>query len=35
MADAFLQAGFSEEEVVTMAVTNTRAIAGLAVPARA
>jgi hypothetical protein len=29
MADAFLQAGFSEEEVVTMAVTNTRAIAGL------
>lgn len=30
MADAFLAAGFSEEEVVTMAVTNTRAIAGLA-----
>jgi hypothetical protein len=29
MADAFLDAGFSEEEVVTMAVTNTRAIAGL------
>jgi hypothetical protein len=29
MADAFLEAGFSEEEVVTMAVTNTRAIAGL------
>lgn len=29
MADAFLDAGFSEEEVVTMAVTNTREIAGL------
>lgn len=29
MADRFLEAGFSEEEVVTMAVTNTRRIAGL------
>jgi hypothetical protein len=29
MVDAFLEAGFSEEEVITMAVTNTRAIAGL------
>jgi hypothetical protein len=35
MADAFLAAGFSEEEVLTMAVTNTRAIAGLEVLARA
>jgi hypothetical protein len=35
MADAFLDAGFSEEEVVTMAVTNTRAIAGLEALARA
>jgi len=29
MADRFLEAGFSEEEVRTMAVTNTRRIAGL------
>ena len=29
MADRFLEAGFSEEEVRTMAVTNTRALAGL------
>jgi hypothetical protein len=29
MADRFLGAGFSEEEVRTMAVTNTRALAGL------
>jgi hypothetical protein len=29
MADAFLDAGFSEEEVRTMAVVNTRRIAGL------
>jgi hypothetical protein len=29
MADRFLQAGFSEEEVVTMAVTNTRRVAGV------
>jgi hypothetical protein len=29
MADRFLEAGFSEEEVVTMAVTNTRRLAGL------
>jgi hypothetical protein len=29
MADRFLEAGFSEEEVRTMAVTNTRWIAGL------
>jgi hypothetical protein len=29
MADAFLDAGFSEEEVRTMAVTNTRRVAGL------
>jgi hypothetical protein len=28
MADRFLAAGFSEEEVVTMAVTNTRRLAG-------
>ena len=28
MADQFLAAGFSEEEVVTMAVTNTRRLAG-------
>jgi hypothetical protein len=30
MADRLLEAGFSEDEVVTMAVTNTRLIAGLA-----
>ncbi|UGS34352.1 DUF6282 family protein [Capillimicrobium parvum] len=29
MADRFLEAGFSDEEVATMAVTNTRRIAGL------
>jgi hypothetical protein len=29
MADRFLEAGFSEEEVRTMAVTNTRRLAGL------
>jgi hypothetical protein len=29
MADRFLEAGFTEEEVVTMAVTNTRRLAGL------
>ena len=29
MADHFLEAGFSDEEVRTMAVTNTRALAGL------
>jgi hypothetical protein len=29
MADAFLQAGFSDEEVRTMAVTNTRLVSGL------
>jgi hypothetical protein len=29
MADRFLEAGFSEEEVETMAVTNTRRLAGL------
>ena len=27
-ADQFLEAGFSEEEVLTMAVTNTRRLAG-------
>jgi hypothetical protein len=30
MADAFLDAGFSDEEVRTMAVTNTRRVSGLA-----
>ena len=30
MADAFLAAGFTEEEVRTMAVANTRRVAGLA-----
>lgn len=30
MADRFLEAGFSEEEVRTMAVTNTRRVAGVA-----
>jgi hypothetical protein len=29
MADAFLAAGFSESEIRTMAVANTRRIAGL------
>jgi hypothetical protein len=29
MADRFLEAGFSEEEVRTMAVANTRRVAGL------
>ena len=34
MADRFLAAGFSEEDVRTMAVANTRRVAGLApVPA--
>jgi len=28
MADRFLEAGFSEDEVITMAVTNTRRLAG-------
>ena len=28
MADQFLAAGFSDEEVVTMAVTNTRRLPG-------
>jgi hypothetical protein len=28
MADQFLAAGFSDEDVVTMAVTNTRLLAG-------
>jgi hypothetical protein len=32
MADAFLTAGFGEEEIRTMAVTNTRRIAGLEGP---
>jgi hypothetical protein len=30
MADLFIEAGFSEEEVRTMAVTNTRRLAGVA-----
>jgi hypothetical protein len=30
MADRFLAAGFSEDDVRTMAVTNTRRVAGLA-----
>ena len=30
MADQFLSAGFSDEEVITMAVTNTRLLAGVA-----
>jgi hypothetical protein len=30
MADQFLEAGFSDEEVLTMAVTNTRRLAGVA-----
>ena len=30
MADRFLDAGFSDDEVVTMAVTNTRRLAGVA-----
>jgi hypothetical protein len=29
MADQFLEAGFSDEEVITMAVTNTRRLAGV------
>ena len=34
MADRFLEAGFSEDDVRTMAVANTRRVAGLAaVPA--
>jgi hypothetical protein len=32
MAEAFLEAGFSEEDVRTMAVTNTRRLAGLEQP---
>jgi hypothetical protein len=28
MADRFLGAGFSDDEVITMAVTNTRRLAG-------
>jgi hypothetical protein len=32
MADAFLEAGFSEDDVRTMAVTNTRRIAGIEQP---
>ena len=28
MADEFLAAGFTDEEVITMAVTNTRLLAG-------
>jgi hypothetical protein len=28
MADRFLEAGFSDDDVVTMAVTNTRRLAG-------
>jgi hypothetical protein len=35
MADRFLEAGFGEEEVRTMAVTNTRLLAGVAVEERA
>ena len=31
MADAFLAAGFDDEEIQTMAVANTRRVAGLAV----
>ena len=34
MADRFLEAGFSEDEVITMAVTNTRRLAGGAVASR-
>jgi hypothetical protein len=30
MADAFLAAGFDDEEIQTMAVANTRRVAGLA-----
>jgi hypothetical protein len=30
MADRFLEAGFSEQEVRTMAVQNTRRLAGVA-----
>jgi hypothetical protein len=30
MADQFLSAGFDEEEIHTMAVTNTRRLAGAA-----
>ena len=32
MADAFLGAGFGEAEIATMAVSNTRRIAGLTTP---
>lgn len=35
MADAFLDAGFDEDEIRTMAVANTRRIAGLAAPVEA
>lgn len=35
MADAFLEAGFSEDDVRTMAVTNTRRLAGLEQPVAA
>ena len=35
MADRFLEAGFGEQEVRTMAVTNTRLLAGVAVEERA
>jgi hypothetical protein len=35
LADRFLAAGFGEEEVRTMAVTNTRLLAGVAVEERA
>ena len=32
MADQFLHAGFSDDEVITMAVTNTRRLAGRVAP---
>jgi hypothetical protein len=35
MADRFLEAGFDEDEVRTMAVANTRRVAGLAAVATA